>query len=54
VITYPQLTKLELFEVLAQNFFWLIVFIALAAGGIYTQIVSTRNFTLEVKDPMSS
>ena len=48
-LAFPQLVKLAFIGVLMQSFFWMIVFIALWAGGIYTQIVTTRTFELEVE-----
>jgi hypothetical protein len=50
IITLPQLSKLALFDVLVDKPFWMIIFIVLAAAGIYTQIVTTRTFVLEVEE----
>ena len=49
-LAFPQLVKLAFIGVLMQSFFWMIVFIALWAGGIYTQVATTRTFELEVED----
>jgi hypothetical protein len=35
---------------ISQSFWWWLVFIAIVGGGIYTQIVTTRSFVLEVKE----
>jgi hypothetical protein len=51
IITLPQLTKLAMFSVLVDKPFWMIIYIVLAAAGIYTQIVTTRTFELKVEDP---
>jgi hypothetical protein len=50
IITLPQLTKLAMFSVLVDKPFWMIIYIVLAAAGIYTQIVTTKSFVLEVEE----
>ena len=49
-LTFPQLSRLAVLTVISNSFLWLIIFIALWAGGIYTQIVTTRNFELEIAE----
>jgi hypothetical protein len=50
ILSFTNLTKLALINTLTQSFFWLIVFIVLLAAGIYTQIVTTKTFVLEVEE----
>jgi hypothetical protein len=50
LITIPQMSKLAIFPVMRANPFWLIIFIVLAGAGIYTQIVTTKTFVLDVEE----
>ena len=50
IMAFPQIARLGMAAVLFKSPFWLVIFIVLLAGGIYTQIVTTRTFELEVND----
>lgn len=50
LIAFPQLARLSMAAILFKSPFWLVVFIALLAGAVYTQIVTTRSFELKVND----
>jgi len=45
-----QYTQLAFRAAISTSFWWWLVFIVLAGAGIYTQIVTTRSFVLEVKE----
>ena len=50
VLQTPQLWMLSAKVAVANSWFWLLSFLVLAGFGIYTQIVTTRNFVLDVKE----
>ena len=50
VLQTPQLWLLSARVAVANSWFWLLFFLVLAGFGIYTQIVTTRNFVLDVKE----
>jgi len=45
-----QYTALAVRTAVSTSFWWLLIFVVLAGAGIYTQIVTTRSFVLEVKE----
>lgn len=45
-----QYTELAVKTAISTSFWWWLIFIVLAGAGIYTQIVTTRKFVLEVKE----
>jgi hypothetical protein len=45
-----QYTELAVKTAVSTSFWWWLIFIVLAGAGIYTQIVTTRTFMLEVKE----
>ena len=50
LMAFPALARLAMWNVLSANPFWMIVYIVLFAAGIYTQIVTTRTFVLDVEE----
>ena len=50
VLQTPQLWTLGAKVAVSNSWFWLLGFLVLAGFGIYTQIVTTRNFVLDVKE----
>jgi hypothetical protein len=45
-----QYTQLAVRAAISTSFWWMLIFLVLVVAGIYTQIVTTRKFVLEVKE----